>query len=347
MKKVAWVVHYRDESDVFDAINFKLKNNSFKRLFFKINSFFPPYVYSNFVSHEQNIDYYVILCPILGGTLAVLKKQKQLNILKKALTLANKLKIDQIGLAGVFSSIGENTKEFSNITKIPITASKNFIFSLVFEYIVQASEILAKDMKSCTLGIVGNNENISKVFLPYYKDKFCHILIDEENCESKKVNIVKKVSSETIFRNSDVFLINATGFGLGECINIIKPGSIVCDLMVPFYFTQEINLKRKDILAFEGVWVQYKEISNYKNKKGKFDILFPNQMLPACAAEPLILMLEDTPSYFSTADDINYNKTALISNMRKKYNFNVSGFKQGRFVYTNEKIERIKDAAKK
>jgi predicted amino acid dehydrogenase len=345
MRKVAWIVHYRYESDIFEMNDFNWRNKNLKRLFFEINSRFSPYVSNNFINHELGIDYFVIICPILGAALAVLKKEKQLKMLKKALMLANKLKIDQIGLAGVLASIGENPKEFMNVTKTPITTSKNLICSLAFEYISQACNSLKKEMKNCTLGIIGSNNSVSKVMLEYYTDKFKMIMLDKEDGKSRKYDNVQKNSLDKIFGVSDVIIVNAMGFGLAGYIDIIKPGSIVCDLMVPFYLTNEINNKRRDILAFEGVWARYAELSNYKDKKGKVMTLFPDQMLPACVAEPLVLTLGKKLCYFSAEGDINYSKSVLIDKMRKEFGLDFIGFKQRNFIYSAKDLERIKNAA--
>jgi len=345
MKKVAWIIHYRYESDIFVMNNFNSRNSSFRRLFSKINSYFSPYVSNNFVNHDMGIEYFVIVCPVLGTTLAVLKREKQLNILKKALMLANKLKIDQIGLGGVLASIGENPRELINTTKIPITISKNLVCSLVFEYILQSCKALEKKMENCTLGIIGCNTSVSKVLLQHYRDKFKMILLDKEDGEYEKKDIVQKSSLNEIFCTSDVIVINTMGFGLGKYVDIIKPGSIVCDLMVPFFLTREINNRRKDVLAFEAVWALYAGLSNYKDKKGKIMTFFPDKMLPACVAEPLILALGKKMSYFSMEGDINYSKSILIGKMRRELGFNFFSFKQGDFTYTGKDLERIKNAA--
>ena len=95
------------------------------------------------------------------------------------------------------------------------------------------------------------------------------------------------------------------------------------------------------------MWSRYAELNNYKDKKGKVRPLFPDQMLPACAEEPLILVLGNKPSYFSAEGDINYSKAIIIDKMRKEFGFNFLGFKQRDYTYTDKDLERIKNAAQR
>ncbi len=347
MKKIAWISHYPSETDIFRINNFKWKNEAIRKWFININKHYPPYIFTDFVNYDKEIEYFGIICPILPHVLVSLDKERQLSIIKKALYIANRLKANQIGIASLFASMWEDPKELLAFTKIPITTGKNFIGSLVFEYIARACNLIEKDIKNCTLGIIGYKTSLSKIFLQHYKDKVQVMLLDEEDAESKKYDMIKKSSLENIFQHSDILITNTIGLGLEKYIANMKPGCIICDLMVPFYLTREINKSRKDILAFEGVWAKYKELNNYKDKKGQIKNLLPHEIVPACIAEPLMLTLENIPSYFSTVGNITYKNALSVDKMRFKHKFDFFGFKQGNFIYMGRDLERIKNAVRR
>lgn len=347
MKRIAWISHYPSEADIFRINNFKWKNEVIRKLFANVNKRRAPYIFANFVNYDKGIEYFGIICPLVPNALVSLSKKNQLDMIEKALSVANKLKVDQMAIASLFASMWEDPTELLNFTKIPITTGKNFIGSLVFEYIVKACNSLEKDIKNCAVGIIGYKASLSKVFLQHYKNKVKAILLDDGDSESEKCNIAKVSTIENIFQTSDIIITNTMGFGLGKYIDTIKTGSIVCDLMVPFYLTREINRTRRDVLAFEGVWTKYKELSSYKDKKGQTKNLLPHEIVPACIAEPLMLILEETPGYFSTVGNINYTNVLLVDSLRSKHGFNFFGFKQDNFIYTDSDLERIKNVVKR
>lgn len=345
MSKIVWIGHYIDESDVFHFNNFTVTSRCARELYRKINSHFLPYIFTSFEKMDKKIEFYGIVCPLMPGAVASLGKDGQLGIMKKALRICNDLGADQICIAALFASIWEDASELKAFTRSSITTGKNLIAALVIDYIARAIDMLKGNPADSVLGIIGSNNRISKTFITHYDDKVRSILTDQDCAEASGRNITRKASYEDIFKMSDVIIVTTMGVGLAPYIGMIKPGAIVCDIVVPYYLTKDICKTRNDVFAFEGVWSRYEHINEYEGSDLKR--LFPGDVMPACVAEPLILVLEDRVCDFSLSNGINYQNMMQMNEMRLRCGFQHFGFKQGPRLYSNDAIETIRKSIKK
>lgn len=339
MRRIVWIGHYIEESDVFHFNNFNYKPEIIRKFFLKINKHFSPYVFTSFKNTAKGIEFYGIVCPLLPSAVAALRKARQLSMMKQAIRLANSLKADQIVIAALFASIWEDGKELRALTRAPITTGKNLIAAITIDNILRANNVLKKKFSDSTLGIIGYRNRISKIFAEHYLNKASLILVD---CEDDKIEAngkIKKVSQEELFKNSDIIIVTTMGVGLATYIDLINPGTIICDIVVPYYLTKEIRKKRNDIFAFEGVWSKYKDLSTYTGCD--LDRLFPNGIMPACAAEPIILAIENMLGDFSLSDNIHYRNMCLINDKRLKNGFEFFGFKKGQTVYSKQEQDLL------
>jgi len=271
-------------------------------------------------------------------------KEKQINTIKKMIQIGNKLGLSQIGIAGIFASIWEDGEELKNFTDVPITTGKNLIAALVKEYISRCRRVLEKGDNG-TLGVIGYGRNrLSGIFLDTFNAEFGEVLLDGEDQKSREIPNARRETTENIFKKSDMIILTVMGLGLNNYIDMVRPGSVICDLIVPFYLSKEISKTRKDLLAFEGVWSRYAKMEQYvgRNKKR----LFKNNIVPACVAELIILSLENKFGEYSLADNINHRNALDMLEMSKRNGFDFFGFKQGMNIYSREDLERIKNASK-
>lgn len=339
MRRIAWIGHYIEESDIFHLNNFKHKSEIIRKLFLKINKHFSPYVFTSFKNTAKDIEFYGIICPLLPSAVAALGKSRQLHIMKQAIKLANSIKADQIVIAALFASIWENGDELKALTRAPITTGKNLIASITIDNISRAGNLLKKELTGCTIGIIGYKNRIAKIFTEHFLDKVNSILVDSEDDKIKESGKIKKVSNEELFKNSDIIIVTTMGVGLAAYTGLIKPGTIICDIVVPYYLTKEIRKKRGDIFAFEGVWSRYKDLSAFAGRD--LNRLFPNGVMPACAAEPIILAMENMFGEFSLSDNINYRNMCLMNERRLKNGFEFFGFKKGQSIYSKQEQDLL------
>lgn len=339
MKTLVWIGHYIEKDDIFKYNSIKFESDVLRSIYFQINSRFNPYVFTHIKNKIDNVELYGIICPMLPAKVASLPKTKQVAMIKKAVQLACRLGVEQIGIAALFASIWEEGGEVKAMTKTPITTGKNLIAALVVDNIEKACSVLGKNLSSLIIGIIGTKNRISKVFIEYYSQNATVVLTDDGDHKALTKN-VRKESREDIFKKSDVIIVTNMGVGLSEYIPHLKACSIVCDIVVPFYLTKEISKKRNDIFAFEGVWSMYSDIQKYKPRES-LD-LFPRNIVPACVAELLILAIENKMSDFSLSENISLKNMREIEIMRRRHNFEFFGFKQGTRIYSQPEIDRFK-----
>ncbi|MFA6321005.1 MAG: hypothetical protein WCY36_04020 [Candidatus Omnitrophota bacterium] len=340
MKRLVWIGHYIEEPDRFLFNDIKLRSSILKKIFINVNKHMPPYICARFNSEKRGIEFYGMICPLMPSELASSGKSRQADIIKDAIQLANKLKATQIGLAALFASIWESGDEVKKLTDVPVTTGKNLIAALTIDYVSRGVDLLGKNIKSLNVGIVGYKNRISKIFLKQYSPIAKEILVDSADEFMGSVKNARKASYEDIFRQSDVIIVTNMGVGLAEYIGIMKPGAMVCDIVVPYYLAKEIRKKRADIFAFEGVWSMYKYFDEFTGNN--FKRLFPNNIAPACIAELIILAQENKQSCFSLGDNISYENTAMMKSFITRNGFDFFGFKQGLKIYSNDDIENIR-----
>lgn len=343
MNKIVWIGHYIEEPDKLLFNDVRFKSDRVKKIFVNINKYMPPYVFVNFKSEKKGIEFYGILCPLMPSELASSGKNKQADIMKRVIGLANRLKATQIGIAALFASIWEDGSEMRDLTDTPITTGKNTIAALVMDYISRGVNIIGRDINALNVGIVGYKNRISKIFYKKYAPVAKAILVDHEDEFLGDASNTKKATYEEIFKQSDIIIVTTMGMGLSEYISMMKPGTIVCDIVVPYYLTKEIRKQRDDIFAFEGVWSRYKALDEFSGNN--FKRMFPNNIVPACVAEPIILAQENRFGCFSLGDNINYENAMAMTSLVGRNGFEFFGFKQGPKIYSHEDIEKIKSLA--
>ena len=331
MNKLVWIGHYIETNDSFRFNNFKSRSKLIDKMFIEVNKRMPPYIFSRFENSAKGIKFYGVIVPLLPSEIASASKTRQSDIIRRAIDIANRVGADQIGLAALFASLWEDGTGIKEHTSAHITTGKNLIAALVLDYVSRAVGLLGKDFKDLTVGIVGYKNRIAKIFATDYLNKVKTLLVDDG---------IQEASFNDIFSKSDVIIVTTMGIGLADYIDKIKPGTIVCDIVVPYHLTAEIRKRRKDVFAFEGVWSRYKDLDTYAGKDIKR--LFPNNITPACVAELIILAQEKKLGNFSLGDNINYDNVSLMRSILARNGFGFFGFKQGNGVYSQDDIDRIK-----
>ncbi|MFA5142872.1 MAG: hypothetical protein WC522_01715 [Candidatus Omnitrophota bacterium] len=331
MNKLVWIGHYIEAKDAFRFNNFTSPSRLINKMFIEVNKRMPPYIFSQLENSARAIKIYGVIAPLLPSEIASASKARQFDLIGRAIDIANRVGAGQIGLAALFASLWEDGAGIKELTDAHITTGKNLIAALVLDYISKGIGLLGRDLKDLTIGIIGYRNRIAKIFVTHYLDKVKMILADDGG---------EKVSFNDIFSKSDAIIVTTMGVGLADYIDKIKPGTIVCDIVVPYHLTTEIRKRRKDVFAFEGVWSRYKDLDTYTGKDIKR--LFPGNVIPACMGEPIILAQEKRLGNFSLGGNINHDNALLMRSMIAGNGFDFFGFKQGGGVYSQGDIDKMK-----
>lgn len=116
----------------------------------------------------------------------------------------------------------------------------------------------------------------------------------------------------------------------------LKAGAIVCDVARPRNVSREVASKRKDVLVIEGGVIKVPG-----NVDFHFDFGFPPQTSFACMAETMILALEKRYENFTLGRKLTIEQIDTISQLARKHDFSLAGFRNFERAVTDEEIAHI------
>ncbi len=174
--------------------------------------------------------------------------------------------------------------------------------------------------------LVGRNADKTKALISSFQDRNLDITYTTSIVEGvKEADAIITVSS-----------------AVEEVIHpeMLKPGSVVCDVARPRDVSPKVAKARNDVLVIEGGVVQVPG-----NPSFNFNFGFPPGLAYACMSETMILTLEKRYDSFSIGKDLDIEKVKEISGFANKHGFKLAGFRCFEKVLNSSDIYKIKENA--
>jgi len=330
--------------------NFKMPSREFLGHLFNITPSFKFYDILDFKSKTGDS---VNGCLILATFIPDMIEKDMWTIFAKvvrACKIAEKYGVGIVTLGGFTSIVAERIgQEIANEVDVAVTTGNTFTAAMTIDGVVQASELLNRDIGSLKATIVGGTGDIGSGCARVIVDKVRQLTITgrtKENLRCLRAELAKRhgasiiatTDNEGAVKDADIVISAASATSSILKIEWFKPGAIICDVGYPKNISYTPTA-RKDILIFSGGLAKSPTPIPFP-----IDVGLPSpDTLYGCFSESIILSLEKRYENFSFGrGNITPEKIEEIRQLGKKHGFEVADFYWGDKLIDATVIEKVK-----
>ena len=248
-------------------------------------------------------------CPLTSKQMVELPEEFVMDRIIESGKIAQELGAKVVGLGAFTSIVGDAGITVAKNLDIAVTSGNSYTVATALEGTREAVRLMGKDLATAHVTIVGASV-AGKLTV---SNDIKHSL--------KDADVVIAVTSAVDF------LIEPED---------LKAGAIVCDVARPRNVSREVASKRKDVLVIEGGVIKVPG-----NVDFHFDFGFPPQTSFACMAETMILALEKRYENFTLGRKLTIEQIDTISQLARKHDFSLAGFRNFERAVTDEEIAHI------
>lgn len=305
------------------------------------------------LGHE--VEGYFIACPLTARQMVEYPEKYVIKKIIEACKKAEKLGAEIIGLGAFTSVVGDKGITISKALDVPVTTGNSYTVATALEGTLLAATEMEIDLANEKVTIVGATGSIGSAcakvlaekcsemnILARTKDKM-YELADELTAVNPalKVNTYTPEAIDRCLAESRV-VVSASG-AVGAIIqpNMLRPGSVICDVARPRDVAAKVAEQRDDVLVIEGGVVLVPGPVNFN-----FNFGFPPKTSYACMAETMILALESRLECYSLGPELELEKIREIANLANKHGFKLAGLRSFERALSPEALEQIRTRAR-
>lgn len=340
MDKFAFIFHPHDIPSLGDWVleepNLKMKK---PKLIERSLRWIPPFkrdTVSGLISVTgKEIEGDMILWPMVPEQILKMESKFIVDKLVEAGKLAQNLGAKIIGLGAYAAWVGRRGVMLSKEVDIAVTTGTSYTIVTVIDAIMKAANSVGMNVLHSRLSVIGATGSIGSVVCELMIKEVQQINLVARNNEKleKLIETLKKVEGKKAFikkindinlalKESDIIVIITNSITSVIEINLVLPGTIICDISLPHNVSQEEAEKREDILVIDGGVVQPPG-----NVDFHFSFGLPPGLAYACMAETMILTFEGIFENYSLGGNISIEKVKKIALLGKKHGFKLADFK--------------------
>lgn len=284
----------------------------------------------------QTVDGYFVMCPIIPD-MVKFNPEMVLQKVIEGCRIGERLGAGILALGGFTSIVGE--KYFDKLRsqiKMPITTGNTFTAAMALEGLRRACQLMDVKMNESRAVVVGGTGDIGSACARVLVREVKELIvtgrtpnsvkeIEKELKKVKGAKVTGSLDNHSAVRQADIIIAAASSSQSVIDINLIKPGTVVCDVGYPKNISY-ISKGRKDIFVFSGGLCSVPTPFNLG-----FDVGLPSpNILYGCFAEAIILSLEGRfENYSQGKGKIQPEKIQEIQAMGEKHGFRISSFYWG------------------
>lgn len=251
-----------------------------------------------------------------------------------------------IGLGAFTSVVGDGGITVQQRTRIGVTTGNSYTVATAIQGTLKAAHLLDIDTKNATLAVVGATGSIGKTCAKILARDFGRTILigrDPERTAAVAAEIPGAEASVDVnsVRQADV-VITVSSAGKELILpEMLRPGSIVCDVARPRDVSVRVAKERPDVLVIEGGVVKVPG-----NVEFNLNFGFPEKTAYACMSETMLLALEGDPKLFNftLGKDVTPEQVDIISGLADKHGFELAGFRSFERAVDDEAILRARKA---
>ncbi|MBI4706904.1 MAG: shikimate dehydrogenase [Candidatus Omnitrophica bacterium] len=299
------------------------------------------------------IDGIAVMCPYVPKQMVTLGEKVVLKKIISSVRLAKKLGAGIVGLGGFTSIVGNEGEIVAKEVDVAVTSGNTYTAALALQGIEKAAQILERPLESSVVAVIGATGDIGGICAKILSRKAKTLILCARKIEeavdfisvlkkSSRTNIIIEKYADKVASQAD-FIISATSAATTIISpQNLRPGAVVCDVSLPPDIAKEVIKMRNDVFVFDGGKASFLNSGLIESNKWKG--IFPNGIIYGCLAETMILALEQKFVNFSIGrGNITEDKIKFISELAERHGFSLAPFHCGRYIYTQEDIQRIKN----
>lgn len=263
--------------------------------------------------------------------------------------IAQELGAKIVGLGAFTSIVGDAGVTVAQNLDIAVTSGNSYTVATALEGTREAVKLMGKDLATAHVTVVGASGSIgaacTRILAREAKDITMvarHLQPLEELAQELSGSVAGKLTVSNDIKRSlkDADVVIAVTSAVDFLIEPedLKAGAIVCDVARPRNVSRDVAAKRKDVLVIEGGVIKVPG-----NVDFHFNFGFPPQTSFACMAETMILALEKRYENFTLGRKLTIEQIDTISQLARKHDFRLAGFRNFERAVTDEEIAHIQD----
>ncbi|MFH1798788.1 MAG: shikimate dehydrogenase [Candidatus Omnitrophota bacterium] len=302
----------------------------------------------------KEIDGYLIMCPLLPDQILNMDSKLVLKKVIEAGKIAESLKVKIIGLGAYVALAGRKGVFVQRNLNTPVTTGTSYTIAIVLENVLKISKEVGLRLENMHITVIGATGAIGSICSSILSEKVGSLNLVARNnhrlenlaynlCKNKK-NTAKIRISDNIRKSlhSADIIISATNTPEALIdVNLLKPGTIVCDISQPHNISEEKATLKEDLLVIDGGVVRPPGDVEFN-----FNFGLTSGTAFACIAETMILAFEERYESYSIGGRIVRQKVKEISRLATKHGFKLTEFRSFGKEIMREKIEKIKQIRK-
>jgi predicted amino acid dehydrogenase len=293
-----------------------------------------------------------IACPLTARQLISGDAEKNTELIIACGRLAQEQGAEIVGLGAFTSIVGDAGFTIAEAVESGVTTGNSYTVATAIQGALKAGEQVGIDPRSARAAILGATGSIGKVCAKMLVKQVGSLTLagrrrtelSELAAELNGSGGVVDVTTDINEALHDADLVIAVTSAVEAVVQpeMLKPGSVVCDVARPRDVSKKVAETRKDVLVIEGGAVAVPGDVDFH-----FNFGFPPQTAYACMSETMILALEGRTGDYSLGRDIQAEQVDEISALAIKHGFKLAGFRSFEKTVTEEQIARVREAGKR
>lgn len=297
------------------------------------------------------IDGHFVGCPLTPNQLMTYPEERCYQRILATVKLAEDLGCQVVGLGAHTSVVGDAGITIAQRANVPITTGNSYTVGTAVTGALRAAERLGHDPAQAAAAVLGAGGSIGRACALLLADEVGQVRLCDQSPERLDAVAAEvgeaggaQVSTHTdlgqALGEADIAIAVTSAIEAVVPAEALRPGSVVCDVARPRDVSRQVAEARPDVLVIEGGVVAVPGEVEFG-----FDFGFPPQTSYACMAETMILALEGRFESHSLGRQIEVEKVREITGLAEKHGFALAGFRSFERTVSDERIERVRQAA--
>jgi fatty aldehyde-generating acyl-ACP reductase len=298
----------------------------------------------------ESIEGWLIAVPYTPRRMLSLPTQEVYRKIIAAGHLAEELGAHMMGLGAYTSVVGDGGRTIAKALNIPVTTGDSYTAAVSVQAVRDAACKMNIRLAEATVAVVGASGAIglavTKLLVPYV-GRMLLIARDEARLERTRVRVSADggPSTDDLETSTDVgdirqaeVVVTVTSSG-GDLVSpeMLRPGSIVCDVSRPRDVSLEVGRAREDVLVIDGGLVRVPGEVDFG-----FDYGLPPDLTYGCLAETMTLAFEHVSEDFSIGKQVSLDQVQWIDERATEHGFELAALRSFEHRLDDAVIQQVR-----
>jgi predicted amino acid dehydrogenase len=321
------------------------------------STFFPPIYISEIegitsVSTGNQVKGWFIAAPYTPRRMLELPERVVYRKIIQTGHMAERLGAQILGLGAFTSVIGDAGVTIARSLDVPVTTGDAYTISVAVQAVREAARLMEIPTRDATAAVVGATGAIGRICAELLSEDVARLYLIGRREESLlelreqlsgpgRCELLVSTKMDVLAESELILTVTSSIHDVIHPEHLL-PGSVVCDVARPRDVSAMVAAARDDILVVDGGMVDVPGPVDFH-----FNFGFPPGKSYACMAETIALALEGRFEDYTLGKHITRERVDEITAIAEKHGFRLSGFRSFEREVTPQKIEAVRQNARK